>query len=442
MSGVDSNVLANFSEGLRNIATDAIDNFVKAFANSDNAVSNAINSFISKALSNVSSQNSKFFEAGQALMTNIVNGIIFKTGGVTNAIKSIVINSANVVSSSVGQFRTAGAALISNLIEGINSNRGNFTSVITTMISNSLNTANNAAREFNKVGHSIITNLANGIKTGENVVSTLLRNIITSSLKAVNSSEGNFRNAGVRLMNAFTNGLSAGGQNAYSICSKVAANAKGAFAGYYSSFYSAGAYLMQGFANGIDANKYKAAAAAAAAARAADNAARQALKINSPSKVGAEIGKYFDMGIANGIFDNDFIISDKAKKVVTTMKDAIQHAMTNLPSMLEEDFNLSPVITPVIDTSNMQNSPLLFDTDVITNRARRMSSMFNENRQNDFFTETNNRTLTEEKLNSMIELLNDIKNKDSNVYMDSKKVGKAMANPIDNELSFNSRKRW
>ena len=148
------------------------------------------------------------------------------------------------------------------------------------------------------------------------------------------------------------------------------------------------------------------------------------------------------MGIANGIFDNDAIIADKANKVVTTMKDAIRYAMTNLPSMLEEDFNLSPVITPVIDTSNMQNSPFAFDTDVITNRARRMSSMFNENRQNDFFTETNNRTLTEEKLNSMIELLNDIKNKDSNVYMDSKKVGKAMANPIDNELSFNSRKRW
>ena len=442
MSGVDSNVLANFSEGLRNIATDAIDNFVKAFANSDNAVSNAINSFISKAISNVSSQNSKFFEAGQALMTNLVNGIIFKTGGVTDAIKSIVINSANVVSSSVGQFRTAGAALISNLIEGINSNRGNFTNVITTMINNSLNTANNAAIEFNRVGYSIITNLANGIKTGESVVSTLLRNIITSSLNAVNSSEGNFRNAGVRLMNAFTNGLSAGGQSAYSICRRVAGNAAGAFSGCYSSFYSAGSYLMQGFANGISANSYRAAAAAAAAARAADNAARQALKINSPSKVGVEIGKYFDMGIANGIFDNDFIIADKAEKVVTSMKDAIQYAMASLPSMLEEDFNLSPVITPVIDTSNMQNSPLLFDTDVITNRARRMSSMFNENRQNDFFTETNNRTLTEEKLNSMIELLNDIKNKDSNVYMDSKKVGKAMANPIDNELSFNSRKRW
>ena len=148
------------------------------------------------------------------------------------------------------------------------------------------------------------------------------------------------------------------------------------------------------------------------------------------------------MGIAKGIYDNDSIIADKASRVVTTMKDAIQYAMANLPSMLEEDFNLSPVITPVIDTSNMDNSPLMFDTDVITNRARRMSSMFNENRQNDFIKENNDKALTEEKLTSMIELLNDIRNKDSNVYMDSKKVGKAMANPIDNELSFNSRKRW
>lgn len=442
MSGVDSNALADFSEGLRNVATDAIDNFVKAFSNGDAAISNAINSFISKAIDSISSQNSKFYEAGQLLMTNLANGIIFKTGGITTSIKSVIMSGLSAASSNVGQFRTVGAALILSFIEGINSRIGNITNVITTMINNSLNAANNAAMEFNRVGHSIITNLANGIKTGENVISSLLRNIISSSLNAINSSDGNFRNAGVRLMNSFVSGLSAGGNNAYSICRGVAARAAGAFSGCYSSFYSAGSYLMQGFANGISANSYRAAAAAANAARAADKAAKNALGIHSPSKVGVEIGKYFDMGIAKGIYDNDSIIADKASRVVTTMKDAIQYAMANLPSMLEEDFNLSPVITPVIDASNMQDSPLMFDTDVITNRARRMSSMFNENRQNDFVKEINGKALTEEKLNSMIELLNDIKNKDSNVYMDSKKVGKAMANPIDNELSFNSRKRW
>ena len=442
MSGVDSNVLANFSEGLRNIATDAIDNFVKAFSNADTEVSNAINSFISKAISNISSQNSKFYEAGQALMTNLVNGIIFKTGGVTNAIKSIIMNGASVISSSVGQYRTAGAGLISSLIEGINSKKGNFINVITTMIKNALNATNNASREFTKIGNNIITNISNGIKSRENVISSQLKNILNAMKNSITNNSAAFGNAGISLMNAFANGLSRGGSNAYSICNRAAANAKSGLTGYYSSFYSAGAYLMQGFANGISSNSYRAAAAASAAANAANRAARNALGIHSPSKVGEEIGKYFDMGIANGIFDNDVIIADKANKVVTTMKDAIRYAMTNLPSMLEEDFNLSPVITPVIDTSNMQNSPLLFDTDVITNRARRMSSMFNENRQNEFVSEYNNKTLTEEKLNSMIELLNDIKNKDSNVYMDSKKVGKAMANPIDNELSFNSRKRW
>ena len=442
MSGADSNILANFSEGLRNIATDAIDNFVKAFENSDDAVSNAINSFISKSLNSVSSQNSKFFEAGQVLMTNLVNGIIFKTGGVTNAIKSIVMNGATVISSSVGQYRTAGSALISSLVEGINSRKSNFINVVTTMIKNSLNVANNAAKEFNKIGDNIITSLSNGIKSKESTIVNQIKNLLNVMKNSIINASATFGNTGISLMNAFASGLSNGGGNAYAICSRAAANARSGLQAHYSSFYSTGGYLMQGFASGINANSYRAAAAAANAANAANRAARNALGIHSPSKVGEEIGKYFDMGIANGMNKYTDPITGKAVTIATRMKDALKESLSTLPSLLDDDMRFNPVITPVIDLSNVPGSGLNLDTDVVTNRARRMASLFNENRQNDFVKENNDKALTDEKLNSMIGLLNDIKNKDSNVYMDSKKVGKAMANPIDNELSFNSRKRW
>ena len=150
------------------------------------------------------------------------------------------------------------------------------------------------------------------------------------------------------------------------------------------------------------------------------------------------------MGIAVGMNKYTDPITGKAVTIATRMKDALKEALTNLPSLLDDDMHLNPVITPVIDLSNVPGSDLSLDTDVVTNRARRMASLFNANSQNELsgIGGTLNEDNVEALLGSVVCLLTDIKNKDSNVYMDSKKVGKAMVNPIDNELSFNSRKRW
>ena len=60
----------------------------------------------------------------------------------------------------------------------------------------------------------------------------------------------------------------------------------------------------KGIANGIDRYAHLAAAAAARSAAGASAAARANLRIESPSKVMAEVGRYFDEGFAQGIDDN------------------------------------------------------------------------------------------------------------------------------------------
>ena len=116
--------------------------------------------------------------------------------------------------------------------------------------------------------------------------------------------------------------------------------------------YSAGSYMMQGLANGISSNSYAAAAAAAAAARNAAQAARNALQIQSPSKVFEEIGMYVDMGLAQGIskYSN---ISDKSAK--TTAENAAENMRKALSTILNDDFNDDIVIRPVLDLSDIQN---------------------------------------------------------------------------------------
>ena len=442
LEGVDVALLSEFTNGLGNVATDAVNTFVGTFNNSSGIVIQAVNGFISSASQAVSSQSSSFVQAGYALINSLINGIRSKAPEVSNSVKMAVSGCPAAITTYTTQFSFAGITVMTSLINGITSQKSRVINTVTDLIKGVISYCTNQGNQFKSVGESMMNGMLTGIISKQSTIVSYMNNMINAMRNSITSNTAAFGNAGISLMNAFSNGLSQGGRNAYSVCNRAVANAKSGLTGYYFSFYSAGSYLMQGFAEGISANAYRAAAAAASAARAADLAVRAALKINSPSKVGEEIGKYFDMGIAVGLNKYTDPITGKAVTIATRMKDALKESLSTLPSLLDDDMRFNPVITPVIDLSNVPGSGLNLDTDVVTNRARRMASLFNENRQNDFVKENNDKALTDEKLNSMIGLLNDIKNKDSNVYMDSKKVGKAMANPIDNELSFNSRKRW
>ena len=444
LEGVDVGLLSEFTDSLGYVATDSVNRFVETFNNSSGIAIQAVNGFIGSASKAVSSQSSSFVQAGYALINSLINGIRSKAPEVSNSVKMAVSGCPAAITTYTTQFSFAGITVMTSLINGITSQKSRVINAVTDLIKGVISYCTNQGNQFKSVGESMMNGMLTGIRSKQSTIISYMNNMINAMRNSITSNTAAFGNAGVSLMNAFSNGLSQGGRNAYSVCNRAVANAKSGLTGHYSSFYSAGSYLMQGFANGISANAYRAAAAASAAARAADNAVRQALKINSPSKVGEEIGKYFDMGIAVGMNKYTDPITGKAVTIATRMKDALKEALTDLPSLLDDDMYLNPVITPVIDLSNVPGSDLSLDTDVVTNRARRMASLFNANSQNELsgIGGTLNEENVEALLGSVVCLLTDIKNKDSNVYMDSKKVGKAMANPIDNELSFNSRKRW
>ena len=444
LEGVDVGLLSEFTDSLGYVATDSVNRFVETFNNSSGIAIQAVNGFIGSASKAVSSQSSSFVQAGYALINSLINGIRSKAPEVSNSVKMAVSGCPAAITTYTTQFSFAGITVMTSLINGITSQKSRVINAVTDLIKGVISYCTNQGNQFKSVGESMMNGMLTGIRSKQSIIISYMNNMINAMRNSITSNTAAFGNAGVSLMNAFSNGLSQGGRNAYSVCNRAVANAKSGLTGYYSSFYSAGSYLMQGFANGISANAYRAAAAAASAAHAADVAVRKALKINSPSKVGEEIGKYFDMGIAVGMNKYTDPITGKAVTIATRMKDALKEALTDLPSLLDDDMYLNPVITPVIDLSNVPGSDLSLDTDVVTNRARRMASLFNANSQNELsgVGGTLNEENVEALLGSVVCLLTDIKNKDSNVYMDSKKVGKAMANPIDNELSFNSRKRW
>lgn len=79
-----------------------------------------------------------------------------------------------------------------------------------------------------------------------------------------------------------------------------------------------GYYIVKGLADGIDKHAHLASEAAERMTRQANAAARYSLSIDSPSKVMAEVGKYFDLGFAQGITDNMKAVEQSANMLANS----------------------------------------------------------------------------------------------------------------------------
>ena len=122
----------------------------------------------------------------------------------------------------------------------------------------------------------------------------------------------------------------------------------------YNDFYNAGTYLVSGFANGITAYTWYAEARAKTMANAAAQAAREALKIHSPSKVGYSIGEYFGLGFVNSLADYTEQSYDAGASIATSAKDGLRNAISKIGEFIDSGINSQPTIRPVLDLSRVQ----------------------------------------------------------------------------------------
>lgn len=122
----------------------------------------------------------------------------------------------------------------------------------------------------------------------------------------------------------------------------------------YSDFKDAGKYLVQGFSEGISANTYLAEAKAKAMAAAAANAAKAELDINSPSRVGEEIGNFFGLGFVNAIDAYQKYAYESAAGMAESAESGLTAAATKIQNAIDGNLDTQPVIRPVLDLSSIQ----------------------------------------------------------------------------------------
>lgn len=234
--------------------------------------------------------------------------------------------------------------------------------------------------EFGDAGTALGTALQNGFNSSIATFAPQIVTMLNTMEAGISNESGNFSTCGNTLAQALAQGFSDGSSYLASAISTAMGNCVAAVGGYYDSFYSAGSNVAQGFADGISNGAYAARIAAQAMANAAASAARQALDEHSPSKVFARIGSYASMGMAQGIDKMSYMVIDSVDSMSKASIESLRTAMSNINASVGTDIDASPIITPVLDLSNVQNGAKTLNTMMSSIGASNLSASINTSR--------------------------------------------------------------
>ena len=341
-----ANRLKNFISGLSDLDTSGINKFKpKTIGSALSAYSTSVSGF------NADDANSSISVARQ--LKSFISSLagLDSTGASTFKTAINELSTANIeemveaFSSASDKLSKSGIDMVNGLVKGMQSNLPAVKSVTTRVISSAISEIRNAIPKFESAGNTMVSRMAGGLSSNKSVLSAAVTSCISRAASTIRA--------------------------------------------YYSSFYSAGSYLVSGFANGISANSYKAAAKAKAMANAAATAARNALDINSPSKVFEKIGSYVPAGFANGIDKMTTMVKDSSVAMANTALDGTKQAIANIAEMMSTDADYQPTITPVLDLSDVESGAgsiaSMFNSSPsvgVNGNLRAIGSMMNQNSQN------------------------------------------------------------
>ena len=186
-------------------------------------------------------------------------------------------------------------------------------------------------------------------KIGEELVSKLSTSITTSN--------EDFVSAGKKLMGCFNEGMSSKMEDSAAIMFLIAKKCYFTLSrrSIKNDFYDAGKNLVKGFARGISENSFIAEIKAAAMADSAYEAAKEALDINSPSKIFRKLGFSIPEGLAMGIDKLGYVVGNSVISMTDSAIRGTKNAISRIASIVTSDIDAQPTIRPVLDLSDIKS---------------------------------------------------------------------------------------
>ena len=389
VTGIDTAAITSSvsaAKAMVNVA-DAIPDDLSVGAGSD-----AISSFGSK-MSSFAGAMKTYADKVAGINAGAISSSVMAAKNIVSLIKSTTGINTSGVSSFVSAVNTLGKAQVSKFVSAFTSSTG----------------------KLKAAGANMLTAVVTGIKSRQSTLVSTATSLVSLMYRAFASKASMFKSAGSTLMAAFISGIVSRRSSVNAAVASTVSGAASSLRSRYSAFYSAGAYLARGFANGISSGTFAAAAKARAMAKAAEEAARSALKINSPSKVFMKIGAGVPEGFAKGIVEAGYYID---RSIHSMTKDALQNtksAIARVADVVQMDIDSQPTIRPVVDLSNVQSGVGAIDS--MFNKRLTLGATANVNAISASMANRNQNGSNDDVISAINKLRKGLENASGNTYI-------------------------
>lgn len=323
-------------------AGEAMVNFATAIGNGASAVIGAWTKIMTELLNSIITLAPKIAETGVTLITEFAKALATGIPQLVSCGMEMIVGVLEGIAANIGNVVSAAADIIVNFINGIAANLGNV-----------INAGINLALSF-------IEGVANGISSNSGRLEAAIRSVIQAmadaGLAVIRGAISGFTSGGKTLLQGFCNGVKSMMGSAGSAVKSCINAAKQAASNLGSALVGAGKSLIQGLVSGITSMASSVAAKAKSVVQGAVNAAKAALKINSPSKVFIEIGKFVDQGFIVGMDKYSKGVNNSATNLAEGVIDNIKNPLSNIAKMVNGEIDANPTITPVLDLSNVERN--------------------------------------------------------------------------------------
>lgn len=197
-------------------------------------------------------------------------------------------------------FHAAGMEATMQYYSGIENNKQSGVDVMTGVGTDAANAL--TGTDMEGAGAETMEQAAAGMEGQTDTVVNAAETVADAAVSGVENKAPDFKMAGTKWVTQIKVGMLTN-KNSVSVAAGSVANAASSAINSV-SWYNLGWNISSGVARGVSAASYLIKRAAINAAQSAYNAAKETLGIHSPSRVMAEIGRYYDEGFARGITEN------------------------------------------------------------------------------------------------------------------------------------------
>jgi len=314
----------------------------------------AFTALIQAALNIIKNNYPSLVQAGLSMLLALITGIRNNIGQLVSQVAQLIVTFLSSVAGHLPKIIAAGVNVLVSFVQGIANSLGKVISVAASVIANFVSSIASGLGKIINAGGSMIANLVGGIVNNIGKVLNAGGNAIANFITGIGNMGAKIIAAGVGAIEKL---ISALGSNAAGLAQKgadaiitflnsIANTIRTREPALIAAGFGIGQAIVQGMINGIGSLAGTLASKALSLITSLPGKVKKFLGIGSPSKVFYEIGVNIMLGLIGGIDDN----SDNAVAAIGNTADAMLNAMSAIPDMGA----MNPVITPVLDLTQVQ----------------------------------------------------------------------------------------